>query len=241
MENLAGSFEEKSKINEYYKKIYLAEIESKWNISSSELKNGTSTNFIYKVRNKLFTDSEIKYINSIDTSRKYIDKINYISSHGGKFKFSGIENEIFKLNLQMVDSNMPIIVANMLLNYYVGNAKNLVDLLKIVKKENPCNFNLDYNHAFYEYKIKSLLTDIVLGMTTATIWQGHHDATGGYIVVKENGDILCYHIYNRNEFEDYLLKNTKFDTPSHRNRFGFLYKEGNDIYMKLNLQIRFKK
>lgn len=215
-------------------------IKSRLGGAATLLNAGITTNFIYKVRNKLFTDSAIKHVNSIDTRRKYRDRISYILSNGGKLKFTGMQNEIFKLNLQVIDSNMPIIVSSMLLNYYMGNANDMIDLLKIVERENPCNYNLDYNHAFYEYKLKSLLTDIALGMTPAKVWQGHYDATGGYIVVKENGDILCYHIYNRNEFEDYLLKNTKLDTPSHRNKFGVLYKEGKDVYMKLNLQIRFK-
>lgn len=216
-------------------------IKSRLGSASTLLNAGTTTNFIYKVRNKLFTDSAIKRVNSINTTRKYRDRIDYILSNGGTLKYTGMQNEIFKLNLQVIDSNMPIIVSNMLLNYYMGNANSLIDLLKIVEQENPCNFNLEYNHTFYEYKIKSLLTDIALGMTPASVWQGNYDATGGYIIVKENGEILCYHIYNRNEFEDYLLKNTKFDTPSHRHKFGELYKEGKDVYMKLNLQIRFKK
>ncbi|SMG15027.1 HpaII restriction endonuclease [Arenibacter troitsensis] len=34
----------------------------------------------------------------------------------------------------------------------------------------------------------------------------------GYVIVKEDGQVLCYSIYNRNEFEDYLLNNTQIDT-----------------------------
>lgn len=205
------------------------------------LNAATYTGFLYKIRNKLFTNSEIKFINSINTESKIKNRINYILYNGGKFSFSGMENEIFKLNLQMIDSKMHIILSTMVLNYYMGNANNLIDLLKIVEQENPCNFNMDNNNTIYEYKIKSFLTSMALGMTPASVWQGHYDATGGYIIVKENGEILCYHIYNRNEFEDYLLKNTKFDTPAHRYKFGELYKDGKDVYMKLNLQIRFKK
>lgn len=216
-------------------------IKSRMGGASTLLNAGTSTNFIFKIRNKTFTDTAIQRINSIDTRSKYRDRISSIISNGGKFKFTGMQNEIFKLNLQVIDSNMPLIVSSMLFNYYTGNASSLTDLLKILEQENPCNFNLDYNHTFYEYKVKTLLTDIALGMTPAKVWQGHYDANGGYIVVKENGEILCYHIYNRNEFEDYLLKNTKLDTPSHRHNFGILYKEGNDVFMKLSLQIRFKK
>jgi len=65
---------------------------------------------------------------------------------------------------------------------------------------------------------------------------------GGYLIVKDNGDILCYHIYNKNEFEDYLLNNTKLDTASSsRHEFGKLFQENGKIYLKLNLQIRFLK
>ena len=61
-------------------------------------------------------------------------------------------------------------------------------------------------------------------MTPSKVWNGIYDATGGYLVVKENGDVLCYHIYNRNQFEDYLFQNTKLDTAStSRYEFGEVY------------------
>ena len=79
-------------------------------------------------------------------------------------------------------------------------------------------------------------------MVPTTVWTGKLDSTGGYLVVKENGEILCYHIYNRNEFEDYLLTNTKIINPSStRLKFGKIYNENNQFYIKLNLQIRFLK
>ena len=66
--------------------------------------------------------------------------------------------------------------------------------------------------------------------------------TGGYLIVKENGDVLCYHIYNRNEFENYLFNNTKLDTASSsRHDFGTIYEQNEELYFKLNLQIRFMK
>ncbi|MCB0745699.1 MAG: HpaII family restriction endonuclease, partial [Ignavibacteriae bacterium] len=95
---------------------------------------------------------------------------------------------------------------------------------------------------FYEYKIKRFLTDVALGMMPSKVWTGKYDATGGYLIVKENGDVLCYHIYNRNEFEDYLLNNTKLDTASSsRHGFGEIYENSGELYFNLNLQIRFKK
>ena len=74
------------------------------------------------------------------------------------------------------------------------------------------------------------------------VWTGKYDATGGYIVVKEDGDIVSYHTYNKNKFEDYLFNNTKLETAgSSRHNFGVLYEINNELYIKLNLQIRFLK
>lgn len=79
-------------------------------------------------------------------------------------------------------------------------------------------------------------------MMPSKVWSGKYDATGGYLIVKENGDVLCYHIYNTNEFEDYLLNNTKLETASsNRHDFGILYEENENYFFKLNLQIRFVK
>ena len=86
------------------------------------------------------------------------------------------------------------------------------------------------------------MTDIALGMMPSRVWTGELDATGGYLVVKEDGEVLCYHIYNRNEFEDYLLNNTKLETASStRHDFGTVYEEVTKQFFKLNLQIRFLK
>ena len=65
-------------------------------------------------------------------------------------------------------------------------------------------------------------------------------ATGGIIIVKENGELVCYHIYNRNEFQNYLLCNTQLEQAStSRYKFGDLYVENGRVLLKLNLQIRF--
>ena len=77
-------------------------------------------------------------------------------------------------------------------------------------------------------------------MTPSKVWSGQYDATGGYLIVKANGDVLCYHIYNRNHFEDYVYNNTKLETASStRHEFGKIYKDEKELYFKLNLQIRF--
>ena len=113
-----------------------------------------------------------------------------------------------------------------------------------MEDENPLNFDQSQGHPFYAYKIKHLLCDTALGMVSDTVWTGEYEATGGYIVAKRDGEVICYHIHNQNDLEDYLLANTKLETASSsRHKFGKLYRDEDDhqLYFKLNLQIRFIK
>ena len=109
-------------------------------------------------------------------------------------------------------------------------------------KNNPLEYDNSNNHQFYIYKIKRFLTDVALGMMPSKVWSGEYNATGGYLIVKEDGDVLCYHIFDKNQFENYLMNNTKLETASSsRHKFGKLYKEEGKLFMNLNLQIRFIK
>jgi adenine/guanine phosphoribosyltransferase-like PRPP-binding protein len=136
---------------------------------------------------------------------------------------------------------MPNLLAEIVKTFYSSSLSAIKDLTEFIHKSNPLNYDNQFAHTFYEYKIKKILTDIALGMTPAKVWSGIYDATGGFLIVKENGDVLCYHIYNRNQFEDYLFQNTKLETASStRHEFGKIYIENGKVYFKLNLQIRFK-
>jgi hypothetical protein len=205
------------------------------------LNAGKTTNFIYQVDGFKPTAKEINLINVIDTKSKIKDRIEEIKNKGGKLKFSTLEQDVFKNNLVLIDSLLPNIIAEIIKIFFTTTLSSIKDLTESINKSNPLNYDKQFSHAFYDYKIKRFLTDVALRMTPSKVWRGIYDATGGYLVVKENGDILCYHIYNRNKFEDYLFANTKLETASSsRHDFGKLYEDDGEYYFKLNLQIRFK-
>lgn len=213
-------------------------IKSRVGGSSTLLNPGEPTNFVFEIKN---INSDIfEKINMINTRSKIKDRVKFIQSRGLVTQFNSIESENFQLNLQMIDTLLPEMLGEILLYYYGGLATSLKDLVSLLEHKNPLNFNQSSNHKFYEFKIKNFLTDVALGMTPQKEWKGLYDATGGYIVVKEDGEIVCYHIYNRNEFQEYLLNHTYLDTPSStRYHFGEAFHEHDKTYIKLNLQIRF--
>lgn len=217
-------------------------IKSQLGNPSTLLNAGRTTNFIYKVLGEKLLASEIMEINAINSNSKIKDRINHILKKDLKFKFKRTENQIFSSNLVLIDSVLPEIISHIIYDFYTSVSTSVSELSSNIELENPLNYDTSNEHKFYEYKIKRFLTEIALGMMPSRVWTGQYDATGGYLVIKENGDVLCYHIYNKNEFEDYLFNNTKLETASSsRHGFGEIYEENGQLFFKLNLQIRFIK
>lgn len=215
-------------------------IKSQLGGASTLLNAGKTTNFIYEIKNANLTDSQIEEINQIDSRSKIKDRIEKIKENHGELSFNQTESSIFGNNLTLIDSALPKILSEILHLFFSSGHSRTADLVGEISKSNPLGFNLDSNHPFYSYKIKRLLTDIALGMMPSKVWTGQLEATGGYLIVKDDGEVLCYHIYNRNEFEDYLFANTKLETASStRHDFGKVFSLEGKLFIKLNLQIRF--
>ena len=200
------------------------------------LNAGMTTNFIYKVMG--ITSEQAEEINAIETRTKIKDRMAKIAELGGSVKYCGMNHDGFKRNLIMVDSSMPEILGNMLLYFYSEDVKECDRLVDMLGERDP----LGYGDAMmYTYKFKKFLCSCALGMKPAKPWDGLDEANGGYIIVKSNGEILAYHIYNRNFFEQYLLDNTILEKASTtRHDYMSLYQENGEMYIKMNLQVRFR-
>lgn len=200
------------------------------------LNAGQTTNFVYKVTG--ITSEQAEKINAIDTKTKIKDRMKAIKDFGGSISYKDMNHSGFKRNLIMVDSSMPQIIGNILLYYYEDDIKECEKLVELAGKRDP----LGYGDAMmYEYKFKKFLCSCALGMKPAKKWDGLDEANGGYIIVKADGEILAYHIYNRNFFEQYLLDNTILERAStSRHEYMSLYEENGEMFIKFNLQVRFR-
>lgn len=218
-------------------------IKSQIGSPSTLINAGKTTNFIFLAEQAAPNCvSDVNAIYNIKGKVAVKDRVKNILHKNIKISYVDMVSKTFKRNLQLIDTALPEILGQILIAFYSGVAVQIDELTVAVAKLNPCGFDNEESHVFYEYKIKNFLTDAALGMTPATVWSGIYDATGGYIVVKDDGDVLCYHIYNRNEFQNYLFKNTRLETAStSRHDFGSMYEENGLTYIKLNLQVRFNK
>lgn len=208
--------------------------------SPSTLFNASgATNFIYELSGHTLTRPEKDIFHGF---KKFKDKFEYLDSLGINVSFVKADNDTFNSNMMLVDTNMSLIIGEMLENFYRGKANKVKELTGLCVANNSCKVSDENKDVFYAYKIKELMTNIALGMMPASPWSGKYEATGCYIIVKGDGDVLCYHIYNRNEFREYLYNNTKFETPSKsKHHFGVIEEVDGKQILKLNLQIRFVK
>ena len=169
------------------------------------------------------------------------ERFRKLSELSESIVFDKVLDETYEDNLILIDSNLPEIYGNMVLQHYLHineGIYNCIDLINLVANDNPLHYR---RTDIYAVKFKKLITASALGMTPGKVWDGKEAATGGYIIIKRDGDVLCYHLYNRNFFEEYLLNNTRFDRPSaSRYDYGYVYDIAGEKYIDLNVQVRFK-
>lgn len=192
--------------------------------NSTLLNASKATNFVYVVRDNV-EDRNLK-------AKKLLQQINNIT-------YEKMDSVIFDNNLQMIDTQFPKIISEMLLYYYQGKATSLEKLIQLVQNHNPLKLD---NTNIYRIKVGDFLLAIALGMMPNTKWNRLYDADGGMLVVREDGEIVSFYIFKQQlleELKEYLIINSYFDTPSTtRHCFGKLYQDGNNTKVKLNLQIR---
>lgn len=218
-------------------------IKSQLGGDSTLLNASKATNFNFKIVGVDLTDNEISEINAINPKRnKVIERVNAIKGKGATLVFDKVDNSVFRNNLVLLDGDLPTIVANLLMEQLNTGVSTLKDLAERITETNPLKYDVEQSSPFYAYKIKHLLTSTALGMMPATAWSGKFDANGGYLVVKNDGEILCYHFYDRNRFEDYLFSNAYLERSSTtKHKYATIVKEADGtLSFKLNFQVRLK-
>ena len=229
---------------------------------STLLNTGSGNNFIYE-GDKL---SEFNIVNfNSDTYKplggisKITHRLRELDNIGVSLKFKEIQSKQFWMNLKLIDGDLPDILAYALLYRWIEREPSVYNVAKKLEELDPLNFydGKVVEQKLYEYKLKKLLVESAMGMTSETPWHGIYDATGGIIVAKKDGDVVCFHIYDFNLFREYLLNNTVFEQPStgedgdfpgterqttktKKYYYGWLFEEHSKFKFKINLQIRFK-
>lgn len=212
------------------------------------------TNIVYRVKG--LTREQVKNINGIAGSRKIMERCRAIKQFATAIEYDSYYSEIFKDNLEVVDSSLPEMLANLVKIHYFQQillprelkrngvfreADKLSSAVGLLSKTEPY---ASKRRDFCEIKIKRFLRACALGLMPSEVWSGRDDASGGYIIVLPDGRLVALYMYNTNLFERYLYESTIFERASTtRHNYMRLIPDGEtgDCLLKLNLQIRFNR
>ncbi len=209
-----------------------------------------NTNFAYEITGPI-DDSTMEHFNSIFDDKGHVaikNRIKYLKSIGCDVHFIDPVIESAKRNLILSGGmEMPLIIGGLLKFYYWDNEastahSSVIDALKFVTATDVAKYGLSNLDDIYARKIGTLLFDMFTGMRLAKDWDGRASVNGGYIIVKNNGEVLAYHTIIADQFKDFLLNSLAFESPSaSRHDYMKIYKEGGKFKIKFNMQIRFKR
>jgi hypothetical protein len=195
--------------------------------------------------------SRVEYLFEGTGAKSIVDEVNSITGKGwlkkrgamicerASLKGISIPNVNFSSNLSLIDEKMPEFYGQLLLASMLrGNL--MTDCLDHCVKFNVLGWEHPNPRRLYDYKLKLFLAEIAMGMTPGHEWSGSDRMYGGFLFLSQSLEIMAISMNDRQEFENYLLNNTAFDTPStSRHPQGEAILIDDHIRFVLNRQIRF--
>lgn len=215
-------------------------IKSQVGSPSSLLNASGATNFVYEAIVPEGTNSDVQILNQQSTAKT---RVSEFILRGGSLRFVGTQNPVFKNNMELIDTVFPELMGTLLLQQYLKDTAKLTDTIATFSDIIHLQLsNIDLNKEAAIYKLKHFLAAVALGLKPSHAWNGTISATGGYLILKANGDLVCYHIFNMDSFKEYLFKSTRFERASEsRHGYGVFYQDRGRLFIKLNLQVRFTR
>lgn len=215
--------------------------------------SGDNTNFVYEITGPM-DDEKLNQFNNIfkQVKRKgqicydiaTTDRMQYLRDIGCDISFVNTAKELARENLVKCGGlEMPIIVAGMLKKFYFDNLSgqtSMEDCVEYLAENDVVGYGFSDLKGTYRGKIALLLLSTFTGMRLGASWNGRQDVNGGYIVVKNNGDVVAFHSTIADEFKDFLVAKMLMESPSHsRHKDMYIFKKHGKYYLKLALQLRF--
>jgi len=198
---------------------------------STLLNASGATNFVYKV---VRDDPSIQNELPSFVHGKHGDNLKLLYESGFHLEFEYMSNDVFYQNLILLDMQFPNHLAKVLLESYLTGEKSFE---KVINQVFP---NDDTASRQPIFKLKEFLGAVAMGLRPSSKWDGDTTRFSGILVVKADGEVVFYYLYNRKNFEEYLFKNVAFERAStRRHKYGQIYSENGVDKIKLNLQIRF--
>ena len=215
-------------------------IKSKFGQNPTLFNAGSSSQYLYKLAG--CDDAMMDEFNAITENggRGWSKCKAYLSNHGISMEFARTQNPIYNDNLFLVRESMAKIMAWCIKDRLIDSPRHF-EVMETVERMIVANpLGVPAARVYYEKAIKDFLMAGFTGMTAGKEWDGKEQVNGGYIVVMDDGDVICYHSSDRESFRDYLYRNTHFEYVSaDKYLWSRIVKIDGEYYLPLNFSVRF--
>ena len=202
------------------------------------LDGGRSANLKFEQTGVKFSSPTVNKVNATpETTHEVAERMEMIQRLGGVLRYSDVADRVFRCNLLMIDLHFPRMLAEMLRIMHLDGITRISELTEMMKQVNPLKIKdeLINKHGYYEFKMKQFLMALAMGMRPAKIYNGTDSAVEGMLLIDGKGKVYGFHKSLRTEFEEFLLKNTRFEIGAlEKDKYGFLERENGFYYFKLN-------
>ena len=200
---------------------------------STLLNAGKATSFVFKLDR--CTREVMERASTVNSSSEVEERIKVLASECG-LRFVRVLCSAFDRYMRLVDSLFPQIMGNALLHYYLGEGTTCLQIVDVMEHDDA----LGIGEGMYRHLFKKFLCAVALGMTPTEEWSGYDDASSGYVIACDDGEVFVFHAYNRDSLGNYLLSNTKFETASiSKYDDGLVYEHDGEYFINLSLHIGF--
>ncbi len=178
---------------------------------------------ICNINQNPLSKGHLKEVNVIGTEPKVAKRINKLTALGYKITFDSFEDNEFKLNLQLIDSELHVLMAHVVLDTYRSGVLKISEIIEKLKADKPLHYDQSQGHGFYEYRLVNFLVEATIGKNFKSIWSREPNAE---------------YLRGLNEFREELKNASRLDLSTESKvGLGEVYTAGNETFMRLGFQL----
>ncbi|MCG3770336.1 MAG: hypothetical protein JW384_01484 [Nitrosomonadaceae bacterium] len=197
------------------------------------LNASSATNFTFKLVGNL--EQLDKSVFSQNTGMKKLFTI--FNESGVALQLVRMDNEVFYRNLTHFSDRLPETVGTLLVIAASHSAKSMLNVWEEASAQSN-SLAADDKQSLFEF-----LGAVGLGLRPAVEWVGREEVGfGGFVVVNRDGTVHISDESRPSALGEFLFRNLKFEWGSRdRHKFGIPFLAGDQILIRLNLQLRFMR
>ncbi len=171
----------------------------------STINNQQLTDFI-NLTNRQLAKYEIVFLVNDGFSLKSIRDFSFKE----QLLFQSFKNKNQQLNLMLIDSVFPIILADLALLVILGKVKNLNDYLN--SNERIIFPQIINDKIYFERKIMDFMNGLLYGEVGGkAVWNGNTDNRRVFCIKNTNDELDFYSIFERNKLHELLKSKMKIE------------------------------